>query len=285
MQVGFIGLGDQGAPIAHAIARAGHPLTLWARRPRSLDELVGKFPFAVADSVASLGAAVDVVALCVDRDSDVEELLLDKLLLDSMPAGTVIVNHGTGSPAAASRFAQWAHEREIIALDAPVSGGAARGWTRTLTVMVGGDASGYARCEGLFRAYGSVVAHLGPPGSGQLAKLINNVLLAMNMCSAHQALAVAGPLGLDPENLAELILASSGSSRALEQLVRTDTELLEHFEIMLDKDVSEFAAAGESGGVAVTDLVSVARRGVAGIRDTVRWRSGRAEHYGPGPLQ
>ena len=124
MRVGFIGLGDQGAPMAQAIAESGHPLTVWARRRETIDAVCSSFTFAVAESVASLGAMSDIVALCVYQDTDVEELLLDGKLLESMPAGSVIVNHGTGSPTAAGRFAELRTQSQITMLDAPVSGGA-----------------------------------------------------------------------------------------------------------------------------------------------------------------
>jgi 3-hydroxyisobutyrate dehydrogenase-like beta-hydroxyacid dehydrogenase len=183
--------------MAQAIAESGHSLAVWARRPASIDALRGSFTFDVADSVASLGAMSDIVALCVYQDSDVEELMLDGKLLESMPAGSVIVNHGTGSPAAAGRFAELARKSQITMLDAPVSGGAERARTRTLSIMVGGDEEGYLQCQTLFASYATVVTHLGPPGSGQFAKLINNVLVTANMRNAEQALLLADSLGFD----------------------------------------------------------------------------------------
>jgi 3-hydroxyisobutyrate dehydrogenase-like beta-hydroxyacid dehydrogenase len=278
MRVGFIGLGDQGAPMAQAIAESGHPLTVWARRRETIDAVCSSFTFAVAESVASLGAMSDIVALCVYQDTDVEELLLDGKLLESMPAGSVIVNHGTGSPTAAGRFAELARKSQITMLDAPVSGGAERARSRTLSIMVGGDKEAFLQCQALFATYATVVTHLGPPGSGQFAKLINNVLVSSNMRNAQQALLLAEFLGFDVIELGELILASSGSSRALEQLVRTDTDLFDHFQTALGKDISEFATAVEDTAFPTADLVTAARLGVAGMSDMVRLRAERSRN-------
>lgn len=269
MRIGFIGLGDQGAPMAKALADDGRPLTVWARRPQTVEALRGQFAFDVAATVEDLGKACDVVAVCVDRDDDVEELLTTKGLLGSLAPGSVVVNHGTGNPDAAVRFEAMGGRHGVTVLDAPVSGGSEKARTRTLTVMVGGDEAAYSRCLPLFESFGSVVCHMGGPGAGQLAKLVNNTLLSMNLHSTERMLSTAAALGLDPVALSRVMLLSSGASMALQQLSTTPVELLRHFQPMLRKDVGAFEATAKERGVDVDAVVDVARRGIDGIEDAV----------------
>jgi 3-hydroxyisobutyrate dehydrogenase-like beta-hydroxyacid dehydrogenase len=122
LNIGFIGLGDQGAPMARAIAEAGWPLHVWARHPGSLVVLANA-PDTTHDSVPGLGHACDIVGLCLTDDSDLREILEDLGLLPSLPLSGIIVNHGTGDPQTAARLAQHVREHGHELLDAPVSGG------------------------------------------------------------------------------------------------------------------------------------------------------------------
>jgi 3-hydroxyisobutyrate dehydrogenase-like beta-hydroxyacid dehydrogenase len=278
MRVGFVGLGDQGAPMAQALAESGWAVHLWARRPETLAALVGAFPFTAAATVAELGRACEVVGICVDRDRDVEELLVDRGLLASLLPGAVVVNHGTGAPAEAQRFAALGQAAGIEVLDAPVSGGGDGARARSLTVMVGGDAVAYQRCRALFDCFGRDVHHLGGPGAGQLAKLVNNLLLTMNLRSAEAVLEIADALGLDVGRLAEVLLASSGASTALRQLARTAPDLLAHYRGMLAKDVDALGATAADRGIAAGEAVDAARRGIDGIPAALRLLGRPGDH-------
>ncbi|WP_212808383.1 alpha/beta fold hydrolase [Micromonospora endophytica] len=155
--VGFIGLGDQGAPMARAVADGGYELHLWARRPASLTILEGT-PYNAHDSVASLASAVDVLLLCLrDDDDDIADLLDQRKLLDGLRPGTVVVNHGTGDPGARAR---------------------------TLTTFVGGEAAAYERCRPIFETFSRTVVRMGPVGTGQLTKLLNNAMTMSNLKNA-----------------------------------------------------------------------------------------------------
>ena len=144
LTVGFIGLGDQGLPMAVAIADAGIPLHVWARRPGSLEGL-GATPATAHDSLADLAGACDVVALCVSGDEDVLGLLTGGLL-DALRPGAVVVNHGTGTPGAAVRIAEMCSRAGAHSLDAPVSGGRPAAEARAPTTLVGGPAEALERC-------------------------------------------------------------------------------------------------------------------------------------------
>lgn len=135
--VGFIGLGDQGAPMARAVGDA-HDLHVWARRPESLRAL-NTTGFTVADSVAGLAGAVDVLLLCLRDDDDILDLLEHRQLLNGLRPGSVVANHGTGDPGVNETIAERFAAHGVAYLDAPVSGGGPGARARTLTTFVGGD--------------------------------------------------------------------------------------------------------------------------------------------------
>lgn len=167
LTVGFVGLGDQGLPMAAAIAGAGCPLQVWARHRGSLEQLADT-PHTQHDTLAGLATSSDVVCLCVNTDEDVHALVTGGLA-DNMRRGTVIVNHGTGTPAQAIRIAAACRARGVDYLDAPVSGGRAGAEARTLVTMVGGPTEAFTRCKPAFLTFSSSVIHLGGHGAGELA--------------------------------------------------------------------------------------------------------------------
>ena len=149
-RVGFIGLGDQGLPMATAIAESGMELHVWARRPASADAL-GETPYVRHESVADLAGAVNVVGFCVSTDEDVLGIAGGGLL-EAMRAGTVVINHGTGLPRNATRLLEMAAAYGVDALDAPVSGGRPAAEERRLTSLVGGEEAVVERCRPLFES-------------------------------------------------------------------------------------------------------------------------------------
>src|ERR1700744_4219828 len=177
--VGFIGLGDQGAPIARAIAEAGFELHAWARNARSLDTLHG-MRYVAHDSPAELGAASDIVGLCLNVDDNVREIMTSGGLLAAMRPGSVLVNQGTGLPAFALEMTRLAGERGVAVLGAPVSAVHAGAYAKTLVTLVGGEPAVIERCRPVFDSFSSKVAVMGGAGTGQMAKLINNALLMAN---------------------------------------------------------------------------------------------------------
>ena len=122
-RVGFIGLGDQGAPMARAIGDTGFALHVWARRRQSLEALAG-IPHTVHDSPASLTAAVDILELCLHDDRDIWQVLGTPGVEDALRPGLIVVNHGTGDPGANREIAGHLAGKKVAYLDAPVSGGA-----------------------------------------------------------------------------------------------------------------------------------------------------------------
>jgi hypothetical protein len=172
LQVGFVGLGDQGAPMAIAIAEAGWPLRVWARHQRSYEAL-GDVSYERCESVEELGRRSDVVGLCLTDDADVWQLLDDQRLLSALPPRGIVVNHGTGDPRVAIELAHHGEANGHAILDAPVSGGRPAAERKALTTFVGGAAQAAETCGAVFEAFSTTVAYIGQAGAGQMTKLMN----------------------------------------------------------------------------------------------------------------
>lgn len=209
MKTGFIGLGSQGAPMARRMIDAGLDVTLWARRPESLEPYAGASA-KTANSIAELGAAVDHVGICVLTDADVREVC--DALIPAMKTGARLVIHSTVLPETAIAVAKQAAARGVLTLDAPVSGGEPGAKAGTLTVMVGGDKAVLEAARPVFDTFSKLIVHLGDIGAGQHAKLINNTLMGANVAMAHYALQASAKLGLERAAFIELVKASSGAS-------------------------------------------------------------------------
>ena len=259
--VGWIGLGDQGAPIARAIAEAGYPLLVWARRPASLDALAG-VPCRAFESVIEMAAAADILCLCLSEDTDNRQLLIEGGLLNAMRAGSILVNHGTGLPAAAVEMKTLAAEHGVEAIDAPVSGGHAAAVAKRLTTIVGGSTAAVERVRPVFESFSTKVAHLGGAGSGQVGKLVNNTMLMANQHTIAELLGLAGRLGVSIPQLVDVLRSGTGSSRALEVIgtavTRANADHLSRLQL-IDMELFDDAVA-ELGA----DAHEISRRAVAG---------------------
>lgn len=210
LRVGFVGLGSQGGPMARRIIEEGFPTTLWARRPESLEPYNGTGADYATDRRA-LGAASDILCLCVIGDEDVDEVLRgeDGALAGMAPGGIVII-HSTVHPGTCQRLqSDFPHVRIV---DAPVSGGGHMAASRKLSVMVGGDDDDVNRCRPVLNTFANPLVHLGGLGNGQVAKLLNNALFTAHLGLAASAFSVADELGVDKEALTEVLSVGSGRS-------------------------------------------------------------------------
>ena len=212
MRVGFVGLGSQGGPMARRIIEDGFPTTLWARRPESLAPYDGTGAGYAPDRRA-LGAASDVLCLCVVGDADVDEVLRgDGGALAGMAPGGIVVVHSTVHPDTCRRLqADFPHLRVV---DAPVSGGGHLAAAKALLVMVGGDDDVIERCRPVLNTFANPLVHLGGLGAGLAAKLLNNALFSAHLGLAASAFAVADQLGVDKEALNTVLSNGSGRSYA-----------------------------------------------------------------------
>jgi 3-hydroxyisobutyrate dehydrogenase-like beta-hydroxyacid dehydrogenase len=237
VRVGFVGLGNQGAPIAQRIIDAGYDTTLWARRAETLAPFAGP-NVHVSATLAELGARCDVVGVCVYADGDVDEVASGPAgLIASMRPGSIILVHSTTHPDLCRRLATDAEKAGVILMDAPVSGGALRAAQGQMAVMLGGSKSAYEKVLPILRTYASAVEWLGPVGSGQTCKLINNALMLINLTMAFGYLESGDGLGLDRPGLIRMLSAGSAQSFALDR-IRTGTVRLDFAGARLAKDVA-----------------------------------------------
>lgn len=266
MKVGFVGLGDQGLPMAQMIAKAGFELHVWARREASLEPLEGA---AVVESTPlELGRACDVVGVCLRSDDDVRDVVLgDDGIGAGLAAGSILLIHSTVLPETCIEVEAALRGRGIAVLDAPVTGGRPGALAGTLAVMVGGDAATYERVKPVFESYGTP-ALLGPLGSGQRMKLLNNGLYLANLRMVQHALLMAKELELDVEAAEAILLAGSGGSGALRSMIRNrDREDIEQVGVVLGKDLHHFIhVVGEERSKVLSD------HGTEAIESFVRTR-------------
>jgi 3-hydroxyisobutyrate dehydrogenase len=194
-RLGFIGLGTMGHGMALNLLMAGNNLTVWNRTPEKSVDLVCD----VAPSPVELGKASDIVFVCVSDTPDVEEVVFgENGVINGLESGALVVDHSTISPVATRELATRAGESGVAWLDAPVSGGAEGAVNGTLAVMVGGPAEALDRVRPYMEAYSKTITHIGEePGSGQMAKAVNQVLVVLNELAASEALLLAQGAGLD----------------------------------------------------------------------------------------
>lgn len=169
--VGFIGLGDQGAPMAEALIGA-HSLYLWARRPETVRPFAGTEAH-IMDTAQDVARKVEVLCLCLPGDEQLISLLFDQRLASELPHGATVINHATGDPKQAETVAHRLADYDLNYLDAPVSGGRPGAIAGTLTCFIGGDATTLAACEPVLSCYSNAVRLMGSPGAGQMTKLLN----------------------------------------------------------------------------------------------------------------
>ncbi|HYN70450.1 MAG TPA: NAD(P)-dependent oxidoreductase [Candidatus Eisenbacteria bacterium] len=209
MRVGFIGLGTMGGAMAANVARAGFEVRAWNRTAGRGAEL-GGVGIVLGESPAAVAEASEIVVTVVSDTPDVEAVLFGPSgVAEGAPAGTVVIDMSTISPSATRDFAAGLAERGIAMLDAPVSGGSEGAKKGTLSIFVGGDAADLERARPVLAAMGTTITHVGPVGSGQAAKAVNQVILAGTYLGVAEGIVLALKAGLDVE---QLVAALSGGA-------------------------------------------------------------------------
>lgn len=212
LRVGFIGLGAMGLPMARNVMKAGFPLGVWARREEAAQALVSEGA-TWARSACDLARSADVVITIVTNSPDVEQVVTgDNGVLQGASRGLTVVDMSTISPTVTRRIHTACAERGVDFLDAPVSGGTQGAEAGTLTIMVGGEPEGFERVKPVLEAMGRKVVHVGPSGSGEVIKLVNNILVGVIAAATSEALVLGTKAGANLEAMAEVVGASTGAS-------------------------------------------------------------------------
>jgi 3-hydroxyisobutyrate dehydrogenase len=222
-KVAFVGLGVMGYPMAgHLKTKGGHEVTVYNRTAAKAEKWVAQFGGRSAPTPREAAAAQDFVMVCVGNDNDLREVMLGK---DGVFAGTrkdaIVVDHTTASAEIARELHAEAKASGFDFVDAPVSGGQAGAENGVLTVMCGGDAEPFARAEKVIAAYARACNLMGAPGSGQLAKMVNQICIAGVVQGLAEALHFAQKAELDIEKLVGTISKGAAQSWQMENRYKT----------------------------------------------------------------
>jgi 3-hydroxyisobutyrate dehydrogenase len=218
MQIGFIGLGIMGKPMALNLMKAGFSLAVYNRTASKCAPLA-EAGASVARSPQDVAASSDVIVTVVSDTPDVESVLFgEQGVWHGLKRGQVVIDMSTISPDATVEFARRLREKGCHMLDAPVSGGEKGAIEATLTIMVGGDRDLFDRCLAVFQAMGKNVVYVGKNGNGQKTKLVNQVICACNILSMVEGLRFAGLNGLDLETTLKVVSSGAAGSWMLSNL-------------------------------------------------------------------
>jgi len=215
MNIGFIGLGIMGTPMAGHLIAAGHSLFLKSRR--SVPEALLAAGGTACATAAEVAERADTIILMLPDTPDVEQVLFETDgVAEGLSPGKTVIDMSSIAPLATKDFAARIAERGGAYLDAPVSGGEVGAKNAALSIMVGGEAGTFARAEPLFAAMGKTVTHVGPVGSGQVAKVANQIIVALTIEAVAEGLLFASKAGADPAKVRQAITGGLATSRILE---------------------------------------------------------------------
>ena len=218
LRVGFIGLGLMGLPMSLNVLKAGFPLVVWNRTRSKAAPLVDAGA-ELGRSPADLASRSDVVITIVSDSPDVEQVVVghDGVLHGARP-GSVVVDMSTISPAVTRSLAQRLGERGVEMLDAPVSGGTTGAQNATLSIMVGGKREVLDRSTPVLQAMGKRITHCGPNGMGQVAKLVNQIMVAGTLAAVCEGLVFGAKEGVDLQAVHQALSGGAANSWQLENL-------------------------------------------------------------------
>lgn len=250
MRIGFVGLGNMGAPMVTNLVKAGHHILAFDVNEKAVQALVTQHPehITVAPNLKSLAQGgdahdqtnqlLDLIITMLPEPQHVRSVYLgDAGLLANLPSPCLLIDASTIDPQTAREVAQVAYEKGHAMVDAPVSGGTGGAQAGTLTFMVGGEEQAFEQARPILQAMGKNIVHCGGNGNGQVAKVANNMLLAISMIGAAEAMSLGVELGMDAKVLAGIINTSSGRCWS--------TEVYNPFPGVLD---TAPAARGYTGG-------------------------------------
>lgn len=217
MKIGFIGLGIMGKPMAMNLVKAGHELVVYNRSAGATAELVATGQAVAAASPAEVAAQVEMVITMLPNSPDVRAVMLGEggVLAGAQP-GLLVVDMSSIDPTVAQQIGSALAERGVHFLDAPVSGGEPKAIEGTLSIMVGGSEADFARAEPVLRCVGASAVRCGDVGAGNVTKLANQIIVALNIAAMSEALVLATKAGVDPELVYKAIRGGLAGSTVLD---------------------------------------------------------------------
>ena len=251
-KVTFLGLGVMGFPMAGHLANAGHQVTVYNRTASRAEAWLQKYQGQRADTPAAAAKGAAIVFACVGNDDDLRSIVYgDKGALAGMSAGAIFVDHTTASAEVAREVSAAAGKSKIDFLDAPVSGGQAGAENGKLTVMVGGEQGPFDRAKPVIDSYARACVLMGAVGSGQLAKMVNQICIAGLLQGLSEGMNFARKAGLDCTKLVEVISKGAAQSWQMENRAHTMVEGKFNFGFAVDwmrKDLGICIAEAKRNG-------------------------------------
>ncbi|HEX7158035.1 MAG TPA: NAD(P)-dependent oxidoreductase [Edaphobacter sp.] len=211
--IGFAGLGIMGIGMVRNLAAKNHTVKVWNRTPSKAQELAASIKIGHAATLRELAKDSTVLMLCVTNTADVEQVLFgENGAVSALKPGSLVIDCSTISPKATEEIAIKLRERGIGFVDAPVSGGSEGAAHGTLSIMAGGTDQDFARALPILQAIGTRITHMGPAGKGQVTKLLNQILVVVNMLAVSEALIFGRAAGLDLAKAVQAVESGAGGS-------------------------------------------------------------------------
>ncbi len=224
-KVAFIGLGVMGYPMAGYISKAGHNVTVYNRTKSKAEKWIKEYKGNLAETPMEAAKDCDYIFTCVGNDNDLREVTLgDKGLFKATKKGSIYIDNTTASANIARELYKEAKAKEFDFLDAPISGGQAGAEGGTLTVMVGGDEEPFKKAEPIINCYSKKIKLLGPSGSGQLTKMVNQICIAGLVQGLSEAINFGMNAGLNMHDVIEVISKGAAQSWQMDNRHKTMIE-------------------------------------------------------------
>ena len=250
--VGWIGLGIMGKPMARNLLKAGFPLVVFSRSKGPVEELVREGALA-ALSPKEVAERSEVIITMLPDSSDVKEVILGKGgVLDAIRKGSIVMDMSSINPMVTREIAKALKTKGVEMLDAPVSGGEPGAIQGTLAIMAGGDRKVFEDCLGILESMGKSIVHVGEIGAGGFTKLVNQIIVALNIAAVGEAFSLGVKAGLDPQMILDAIRGGLAGSRVLESKTPMilDRNFKPGFKIKLHhKDLQNALSSGKDLGV------------------------------------
>ena len=220
--VSFIGLGVMGYPMAGHLQNSGYNVTVYNRTTAKAEKWVEEYKGSMAKTPGEASQNSEIVFMCVGRDEDIIEVMEgEDGILSKVAEGSIIVDHTTASAEIARNYYQKLKDKKLSFLDAPVSGGQAGAENGVLSIMIGGDEKDYNTVKPVLTSYGKAVELIGPSGSGQIAKMINQICIAGLVQGLSEAMAFGKKSNVDMEKVLSVISKGAAQSWQMENRYRT----------------------------------------------------------------
>ncbi|WP_022851499.1 NAD(P)-dependent oxidoreductase [Limisalsivibrio acetivorans] len=248
MKTAFLGLGVMGYPMAGHLANAGHEVTVYNRSFDKAEKWLEEYKGLASPTPGDASKGAEIVFMCVGQDKDIEEVVLGEHgALSAMEKGSILVDHTTASAGIAEKLYGECRDKGVGFLDAPVSGGQAGAEKGALTVMVGGDQEIFDRAKPAMELYGKAVTLMGPAGSGQKTKMVNQICIAGLVQALSEGVSFAENSGLDVKKVLDVISKGAAQSWQMENRGETMADRKFDYGFALDWMIKDLGICLEEG--------------------------------------